>query len=129
MKKEWHTKKWVTILIHAGAWILLFSLPYLLRPSYNPNDVKRPEPADPTTIFIISRISDVLLVSFFYLNALLLIPRLLYKKKYAFYTFAILFSFVCFVLIIWTVRLNFAGAAQIFASHKIVNLGNQPYKL
>ncbi len=107
MKKDWYAKKWITILIHALAWILLFSLPYLLRPSYNPNDTKHSEPQDSNIFFIVSRISDVLLIGFFYFNAALLIPKLLYKKKYALYTLCILFSFACYALIVGTLRKRF----------------------
>ena len=86
MKKAWYAKKWITVLLHAVAWVLLFSLPYLLRPSYNPNEAKPPQPLNPNILFIIGRISDALLITFFYLNAGMLIPRLLYKKKYTVYT-------------------------------------------
>src|SRR5674476_640247 len=99
MKKEWYAKKWITVLIHALAWILLFSLPYLLRPSYNPNEVKPPEPQNPYLLFIVTRISDALLITFFYLNAGMLIPRLFYKKKYTLYSFSLIFSFSFYVVI------------------------------
>ncbi len=115
MKKEWYSKKWITILIHAIAWILLFSLPYLLRPSYNPNDVKPPEPQNPNILFIVSRISDALLITFFYLNAIILIPRLFYKKKYALYSLSVIFSFVFFVVIMYILRVNFTNADHSFS--------------
>ncbi|MEP7252742.1 MAG: histidine kinase [Ginsengibacter sp.] len=99
MKREWYAKKWVTILIHVLAWVLLFLLPYLLRPSYNPNQGRPPQPEESATItFIVGLISDVLLVGFFYLNAGLFIPRLLFRKNYFLYAFAVLFSFACYVL-------------------------------
>ena len=107
MKKAWYAKKWITILIHAVAWVLLFSLPVLLRPSHNPNEAQPPEPVNTTIIFIISRISDALLITFFYLNAGILIPRLLYKKKYTVYTVSIIFSFAFYVLVMWLLWVNF----------------------
>ncbi len=107
MKKDWYAKKWITIFIHALAWILLFSLPYLLRPSYNPNEAKHPEPQNSNIPFIITRISDVLLILFFYLNAELLIHRLLYRKKYALYIVSIVFSFITYVTIIGILRKKF----------------------
>ncbi|MEP6583212.1 MAG: histidine kinase [Ginsengibacter sp.] len=107
MKKDWYAKKWITILIHALAWILLFSLPYLLRPSYNPHETKPSEPQNSYILFFITRISDILLITFFYLNAELLIPRFFYKKKYAFYTISILFSFASYVMIVGILRKKF----------------------
>lgn len=118
MKKGWYSKKWITILIHAIAWILLFSLPYLLRPSYNPNDVKPPEPQDPNILFIVTRISDALLITFFYLNAIILIPRLFYKKKYALYSLSVIFSFVFFVMIMYILRVDFTNADHSFSLNK-----------
>ncbi len=107
MKKDWYEKKWITILIHALVWILLFSLPYLLRPSYNPNETKHPEPQNSSIPFIITRISDVLLIIFFYLNAKLLISRLLYRKKYALYIASIVFSFIGYVTALGILRKKF----------------------
>ncbi len=112
MKKEWYAKKWITILIHVMAWILLFSLPYLLRPSYNPDHGKPPEPQQPGVIFIITRLSDLLIVLFFYLNAGLLIPRLLYKKKYTLYTVLILVSFICYVFAVGMLRKTFISSQR-----------------
>ncbi len=107
MKKEWYAKKWITMLIHALVWILVFSLPYLLRPSYNPNEGKPPIPRNSNIIFVITRISDLLIIIFFYFNAELLIVRLLYKKKYAFYAASVIISFVCYVLIVGMLRKKF----------------------
>jgi len=118
MKKAWYAKKWITILIHVVAWILLFSLPYLLRPSYNPNETKPPEPQNTNILFIITRISDVLLITFFYLNAGILIPRLFYKKKYTLYVLSVIFSFACFVVIMYVLRLNFTKSDINFSFNK-----------
>ncbi len=106
MKPAWHTKKWVTVLLHATAWIVLFSLPYLLRPSYNPNENARPQPVNTDIIFIIARINDAMLISFFYLNALVLIPALMYRKKYALYTLSLLACFGTILLLGWVVRIS-----------------------
>src|SRR6185503_9656999 len=107
MKKTWYAKKWITVLLHAIAWILLFSLPYLLRPSYNPNEVKPPQPVNTNIIFIVSCISDALLITFFYMHAAILIPLLLYKRKYTVYTISIIFSFAFYVLGMWFLKMNF----------------------
>jgi two-component system LytT family sensor kinase len=118
MKKVWYSKKWFIILLHVVVWVLLFSLPYLLRPPSNPNEPPHPEPQNPTVSFIIYRISDLMLIGFFYLNSLLLIPRLLYKKKYAFYTFSIIVCFVSYVLFYWLLTVSFTHVDESFKFRK-----------
>ena len=104
MKIPWHAKKWITILLHSTAWILLFSLPYLLRPPYVPNEPGRVEYQNSTLIFIVTPIINLMLIIFFYINALSLIPTFFYKRKYFFYTSAILFSFFLYTLFSWLLR-------------------------
>ena len=82
MKAAWYTKKWVVILLHAAAWLFFFSLPYLLR---NPDNEKRQDhrqnnDGDPFYYFFICM--SILWCMSFYLNAYLLIPKLIYRKKY-----------------------------------------------
>lgn len=120
MKIPWYTKKWITILLHTMAWVLLFSLPYLLRPSNSPNEPIHPQPHNPTVSFIIQRISDALLIVFFYLNALALIPKLLYEKKYIFYSFSILLCFAVYTVLSWFLRkVNFSHGEEhlVFRKH------------
>lgn len=114
----WYQQKWIAVLIHAAAWILLFSLPYMLRPSYNPNEQQHPEPVNPTVSFIIGRISDLLLISFFYLNAVILIPRTLYKKKYAIYILLLFFSFAFYAFSTWFLTIHFRYTDVFFTFRK-----------
>ncbi len=120
MKPLWYNKKWVVVLLHCACWVLLFSLPYLLRPAANPDERPHTDPnkIDDTTNFIIARISDSVLISFFYLNALLLLPRFLYKKKYARYFLGIILSFAFFTAQGWFIRSHYTpGNNFIFAKH------------
>ena len=66
------------MLLHIAAWVLLFSLPYLLRPSSNASPPRK----DPSSGNLFSFFMDLSWVGLFYLNALVMIPRLVYKKKY-----------------------------------------------
>ena len=119
MKKSWYNNKWVTVLLHATAWVLLFSLPYLLRPSYNAADVQKPRNEHNQEInFILARINDLFLIGFFYLNALVFIPVQMYRKKYGVYTFYIIASFVILLLIGWLMRLNFSPPDSNFTFRK-----------
>lgn len=124
MEKPWYAKKWMTVLIHAAAWALLFSLPSLLRPSHNPNETQAAQPVSPAIFFFISRVSDVLLIIFFYLNALVLVPRLLFKRKYLVYPFSIIFYFLLYVMIMWSLWVNFTkmGHHLQFKTHLVVSI-------
>ncbi len=82
MKTAWYQKKWVVVILHAAAWVLLFSLPTLLRPTYNHEEPARQQAVSDSVAFLISRSMEVTWMAFFYLNALLLMPRLTYKKMY-----------------------------------------------
>lgn len=81
MKVPWYSKKWVIVLLHAAAWTLFFALPYLLRPPY---EAKKMEPvsSDELALTVLHRLVDIWLIFSFYLNALFLIPRLVYTKRY-----------------------------------------------
>ncbi|HEY5461708.1 MAG TPA: histidine kinase [Hanamia sp.] len=107
MEKAWYSKKWMTVLFHVAAWILLFSLPALLRSSHNPNEAKSPEQVNTTIIFFIQLVSDAILIAFFYLHAIVLIPKLLYKKKYLLYSLSILAYFFIYVVAMWILWDNF----------------------
>ncbi len=102
MKAAWYTKKWVIILLHAAAWIFFFSLPHLLR---SPENEKQPTPKSGTgsdPAFYFSLIMNLSWVVLFYVNAYLLIPRFMYKKKYG--QFAA-WHIVLFVLMVTEVNL------------------------
>ena len=122
MEKAWYARKWVTVLIHVAAWSLLFALPSLLSPSHNPNEKVSQNWASGNVIFILSRISDTLLVSFFYLNAGVLIPRVFYKKKYVVYLLAVICSFATYVVIMWVLWINFTKTNGNFSLQRHVLL-------
>lgn len=118
MIKSLHTKKWIIVLLHIVAWTILFSLPYLLRPSYNPNRPIQKEPENQTVKFIIDRVYNLLLIGFFYLNALVLIPILFYKKKYTLYIITLLLSFTFFVTVSYILLVNFTEVDLFFSFRK-----------
>lgn len=84
-------------MLHIVAWALLFSLPFLLR-SF---EAHRPGPrgggqSSPSLHFIFN---GLLWMVFFYLNAQVLIPRLVYKRKFWFYGLALLSSYGLWLVI------------------------------
>lgn len=122
MEKAWYTKKWMTISIHALAWIVLFSLPELLRQSHNAHEVNMPKPASATVMFVISLCNYAWLIAFFYLNAVVLIPRLLYKRKYLIYIFSLVSYFTLFILVMWFIWKNFTKVDFSFEGHAVISL-------
>lgn len=100
MSSPWYAKKWVTVLLHIAAWTLLFSLPYILRPSLNNN---RPEAQDtqPVLVHIRYAMNNIIYIIFFYLNAGRLIPGFIYKRKYKQYTLIAIASYVLILFITW----------------------------
>jgi two-component system LytT family sensor kinase len=87
MKRIKINSKWLTIVLHAAAWIVVFSLPYLLRPPYDPQRVRNP---DQEGFLYLNLITDFFWVALFYLNAFALTERFIYKKKYPLYVLTLL---------------------------------------
>ena len=99
---SWYSKKWVTILLHAAAWLFLFSLPFLLRPSMN-NAKPSTEEQHSATAIIRYIFNDLIYISFFYLNAGFLIPKFIYRRRYKEYAFSIAISFLLLLFITWLI--------------------------
>lgn len=97
-RQAWYTRKWAQIFLHAIAWVTLFSLPYLLRPS--PDQRHGPDP-DEHVWQIHYLINAIILTLFFYLNGSILIPKLVYRKKYWQFATVLLFLFAVEVGFRW----------------------------
>jgi len=97
---SWYSKKWVTVLLHMAAWLLLFSLPFFLRPSMNN---RQPEEQHSTLSFIRYILNDLIYIGFFYLNAIVLIPRFIYRRRYREYAGLLAIAFPSLLLITWLV--------------------------
>lgn len=97
MNKNWIYKTWGKVLIHALAWLIVFSLPYLLR--YSDERVRR-DPQSQLFLYV-SLLTGIFWIIGFYLNAFLLIPRLIYRRKYALYVLCLIGIFAGILLIHW----------------------------
>ncbi|GAO41940.1 sensor histidine kinase [Flavihumibacter petaseus] len=93
MPKAWYQLKWVQVCFHFIFWIIIFSLPYLLRQVYGKNN-------DPENngFFYLGNLTGLLWTGTFYLNAYLLFPLLIQRKKYAWYGIIVL---ALYMFIIW----------------------------
>jgi sensor histidine kinase YesM len=100
MKAAWYNKKWIVISLHVIAWTLLFTLPKLLIPSYEGHDKPKelPKPYDDIVFIVIINFSWIAL---FYINSLVLIPRLVYRKKYWLFGLVNLLIYAGFIFQIW----------------------------
>lgn len=121
MKRAWYKNKWVTVLIHITVWVLLFFLPYLLGSGANAEN-NRPQPlrAKSEIGFLLAHLNFFLLIGFFYLNALLLIPALFYKKKYGLYILSITLCFGLYAFAGWLISQNSGRTAHVPAYHRFM---------
>ncbi|SFD57710.1 GHKL domain-containing protein [Chitinophaga sp. CF118] len=98
IKPAWYSRKWAQVFLHTVIWITLFSLPYLLRPSEH----RGPQTDEDEKVMHIHFIMNaIFLTIFFYLNAGVLIPKLIYRKKYLEFTTVILVLFAALVASRW----------------------------
>ena len=88
MKKN---KNIIITIAHLATWICFFLLPYIFFPQSKdiPFDISK-------YIIILLIIINLFLLGFYYLNTLLLIPRLLFKRKWLLYVVSIVACFVAF---------------------------------
>ncbi len=101
MKMAWYSKKWLVILLHALTWSVIFTLPFLMRTSNN--DQHKPPPGDDFLKFYI--VTSLVWIAFFYLNSLVLFPKLISKKKYGFYVL-VQFFILFFISVIFNLLFN-----------------------
>ncbi|MDQ6812631.1 MAG: histidine kinase [Bacteroidota bacterium] len=93
--KDLVNKKWLNVGLHVAAWLVIFSLPYLLRPPYDP---QRTQNTDAEGFFYLNLITNFFWVGVFYLNALVLTHRFIYHNKY-FQYILILIGLYCLIML------------------------------
>ncbi len=99
-------KKWFIAIVHIAIWVLLFSLPFILRPSYNNQPEKHSDGAAGIWYYVVN---NLFWIALFYFNAWVLIPRLLNRKKPAAYASALVILFPVYLLIGWVNRILITG--------------------
>ena len=91
------SKKWYPLLLHIAFWVLLFSLPSLLRPGQeNADQPHRPVNDHFFYHYLVNCFSWICL---FYANSYILIPTLIYQKKYLQYALSLIPVFSVLLLI------------------------------
>jgi sensor histidine kinase YesM len=94
-------KIWVTAA-HVASWVILFSLPALLRPDFSTYD----DPKYKEELQLLKSIMQVMkiwLIGFFYLNAQVLIPKFIYKQQYGRFVLSIAGVLLLLLAIDWTI--------------------------
>lgn len=81
MKMNWMNKKWVIVLLHAVCWIILFSLPFLLR-SYSRAEHRGTGPDD-TPLLYFYFLSSAVWIILFYVHANVFLRFVQRRKKFA----------------------------------------------
>lgn len=95
MSTRWYRSRFAIVFFHVLAWLVLFSLPILLRREPDQTHINWK-----AVINARSFIFDTCCIAFFYLNSLLLIPRLLNRKKIGIYISLIVLLFIAFMYLL-----------------------------
>ncbi|WP_290796026.1 sensor histidine kinase [Flavihumibacter sp. UBA7668] len=91
MRSQWYSKKWVGLSLHLLFWLILFGAPYLLQPVWKgrPADVGIKREGFYYLLFF----NNLFRLLLFYCNAYILLPRLVYGRKYLLYGLILLAFF------------------------------------
>jgi len=116
MKRINFSDKWIKIAVHSVLWLMIFVLPLVLYKS-NPKPPHDITDDEKTGFIYLNLSTNFLWVAAFYLNAFVLTPLLLNKKKILFYIIAIALCFTIIIGIHW-------GFFYIFVSTIDFNLSN-----
>ena len=100
MRSKWYAHKGIMILLHVLCWGVLFALPYLLRPSFDAS--RKLTDLNKENLNYLGLINRIIWVGLFYLNANIIVPRVIYKKKFWYYISVLLGIFFSLFLIDWT---------------------------
>jgi two-component system, LytTR family, sensor kinase len=100
MPGKFSRKKIFVVLIHVICWGLLFTLPWVLKPDRSMQETKLPDKEfwdkNMRAVIILGLILRTLWIAIFYVNANLLVPRLVYNGRYRDYFLSLLIILVSF---------------------------------
>ena len=83
-------KKWLVVLIHALAWVLVFMLPELLKPERDTLPDQKVWDRNKLGFEVMAYIYRVLWIGFFYLHSHVLLPKLAFRKQWGRYVASII---------------------------------------
>jgi two-component system, LytTR family, sensor kinase len=92
--------KWLVATIHIITWIVVFSLPYMLHPSYENTGNGKDHPGPPPFNLLMASL-DLIWVGLFYLNAYVLVPVYINHRRYWQFVGTIVVAFFAIMLLHW----------------------------
>src|SRR6188768_3497631 len=100
MNSKWYNSKAFIIMLHGLCWILLFTLPYLLRPSFtSPRELLQ---QNKQNLSYLTNINHLTWIALFYVNAYIIVPQVIYKKRFGKYVLVLLAILSVLFIIDWT---------------------------
>jgi sensor histidine kinase YesM len=111
-------KKWLVVLIHTLAWVLVFMLPELLKPDRDPVQDQEVWDRNKRGFEIMGYIYRILWVGFFYLHSHVLLPRLAFRKQWGRYLASILA-----IILFWS------SFGQLYFQFVLEGFQDKPFKL
>jgi two-component system, LytTR family, sensor kinase len=97
MAASFRIKKPSPLFMHIIAWALVFLLPYLFASAYYDDNKRAFRGID--SFLYLNTLTKIFWVGLFYLNSEILIPRLVYKRKYLLFALTQLVLFIAIMLI------------------------------
>ena len=96
MEKKIKKRKWMTMALHVLIWLMVFLIPYIFSAEVH-RGMLQPD-NDQNRFLYLNTMLDFFWVALFYFNSDFLMPRLIYKRKIAYYVLALdgLFCLVIF---------------------------------
>jgi len=123
MSSKWYARKWVTVLLHIAVWVLLFSLPYILKPSLGENRPSSEQRSEPALVHLRYIINNLFYIGFFYFNAGILVPQFINKRRYKQYGAVILACLLVMLVVTWLVFFLMMGMQKFnIRGHFLFNL-------
>jgi sensor histidine kinase YesM len=104
---KWGQNKKLGWMIYAIIWAVVLSLPFIFT-----SEMDRTKDPDLIHFRNLDNTTNFLWLGFFSLNALFLIPRLFYKRKYILYTGSVILSFLVIMMLHWALFIAFVTSHQ-----------------
>jgi len=113
MKAPDYSNKRIKTLTHVVVWVIVFSLPYILYKSNDrpPHTMTEQEKAG---FLYANLLTNVFWVGMFYLNAFILVPRLIYRKQILLYV-AIVLACFCVTIVLHMALLHLFNRGHVFS--------------